>query len=193
VQAGLLQTYKNTAQSRGYGAWLIAVVLFVFYILIYFGEVFTPVAHAIGLGGKWNLYGLLYTLAILIGGIFFLRRHGNSRYHRVRTISVMFVQTIFAFSIPWIMELMETKGFIFSLFWPLKIDYFYPSYILPVIVYAFLGSLIIVPVLTFLYGKRWYCSWVCGCGGLAETAGEPFRHLSNKKLWSSHLSQQRLS
>jgi polyferredoxin len=35
-------------------------------------------------------------------------------------------------------------------------------------------------VLTYFYGKRWYCSWVCGCGGLAETAGDPFRHLSDK-------------
>ncbi len=45
------------------------------------------------------------------------------------------------------------------------------------------GILMIVlvsPVLTYLYGKRWYCSWVCGCGGLAETAGDPFRHLSDK-------------
>jgi polyferredoxin len=38
---------------------------------------------------------------------------------------------------------------------------------------------IISPILTYFYGKRWYCSWVCGCGGLAETAGDPFRHLSN--------------
>jgi polyferredoxin len=39
---------------------------------------------------------------------------------------------------------------------------------------------IISPILTYFYGKRWYCSWVCGCGGLAETAGDSFRHLSNK-------------
>jgi polyferredoxin len=37
-------------------------------------------------------------------------------------------------------------------------------------------------VLTYFYGKRWYCSWVCGCGGLAETAGDSFRHLSSKKV-----------
>jgi polyferredoxin len=37
---------------------------------------------------------------------------------------------------------------------------------------------IISPILTYFYGKRWYCSWVCGCGGLAETAGDSFRHLS---------------
>jgi polyferredoxin len=36
------------------------------------------------------------------------------------------------------------------------------------------------PVLTYFYGKRWYCSWVCGCGALAETAGDGFRHLSSK-------------
>jgi polyferredoxin len=37
---------------------------------------------------------------------------------------------------------------------------------------------IISPILTYFYGKRWYCSWVCGCGGLAETAGDSFRQLS---------------
>ena len=39
-----------------------------------------------------------------------------------------------------------------------------------------------VPVLTYFYGKRWYCSWVCGCGGLAETLGDPFRQLSDKSV-----------
>ena len=42
--------------------------------------------------------------------------------------------------------------------------------------------LLVTPVITYYVGKRWYCSWVCGCGGLAETAGDPFRHLSSKKL-----------
>ena len=39
-----------------------------------------------------------------------------------------------------------------------------------------------VPVLTYFYGKRWYCSWVCGCGGLAETLGDPYRQLSDKRV-----------
>src|SRR5690606_33461276 len=30
-----------------------------------------------------------------------------------------------------------------------------------------------VPILVYFFGKRWYCSWVCGCGGLAETVGDP--------------------
>jgi polyferredoxin len=44
--------------------------------------------------------------------------------------------------------------------------------------------LIGVPVFTYFFGKRWYCSWVCGCGGLAETVGDPFRQLSDKSLKS---------
>ena len=42
--------------------------------------------------------------------------------------------------------------------------------------------LIVTPFLSYLVGKRWYCSWICGCGGLAETAGDSFRQLSSKKL-----------
>jgi len=46
-------------------------------------------------------------------------------------------------------------------------------------------TLVIVPVMVYFFGKRWYCSWVCGCGGLAETLGDPYRHLSDKsvKAW----------
>lgn len=36
--------------------------------------------------------------------------------------------------------------------------------------------------MVYFYGKRWYCSWVCGCGGLAETLGDPYRQLSDKSL-----------
>jgi polyferredoxin len=36
--------------------------------------------------------------------------------------------------------------------------------------------------MAYFFGKRWYCSWVCGCGGLAETLGDPFRQLSDKSL-----------
>ena len=50
------------------------------------------------------------------------------------------------------------------------------------LIFGILMIFFISPILTYLYGKRWYCSWVCGCGGLAETAGDPFRHLSDKRL-----------
>jgi polyferredoxin len=38
---------------------------------------------------------------------------------------------------------------------------------------------VILPVLVLFQGKR-YCSWICGCGGLAETFGDQWRHLAPK-------------
>jgi hypothetical protein len=184
MQQGLFSTYLKSHATRGPIAWVISVVLFAFYLILYYTETFTQVAIHLHLGDKWNLYGLLYTLSVLIGGVFFLKKHGHTPYQRTRTLSLMGVQLILGFSIPALMEFFHTKSFWFSYFWPLKIEYFYPDYILhhplPVILYIFLGSLVGVPLITFFWGKRWYCSWVCGCGGLAETAGDPFRHLSNR-------------
>jgi polyferredoxin len=186
MQVGLLNTFQKNARARGYWAWILSGLLFLFYILFYFTAIPDSWANLVGLESKWNLYGTLYTLAIVIGGIYFLTRHGNSRYQKIRTISLMFSQIVFAYSIPLVMEIFETKGFVFSIFWPLKMDYFYPQNILEypilLIVYAFITALIAVPLMTLFFGKRWYCSWVCGCGGLAETAGEPFRHLSDKRV-----------
>jgi polyferredoxin len=50
--------------------------------------------------------------------------------------------------------------------------------------FGIISIFVISPILTYKYGKRWYCSWVCGCGGLAETAGDAFRQLSSKTLAS---------
>jgi polyferredoxin len=40
------------------------------------------------------------------------------------------------------------------------------------------SAFVIAPLAAYFLGKRWYCSWVCGCGGLANTAGDPWRHLT---------------
>lgn len=50
------------------------------------------------------------------------------------------------------------------------------------LVWGIIGFALLTPVLTYFLGKRWYCSWICGCGGLAETAGDSFRHLSSKSI-----------
>jgi polyferredoxin len=52
------------------------------------------------------------------------------------------------------------------------------------LIFGILSIFVITPILTYKYGKRWYCSWVCGCGGLAETAGDPFRHLSDNSVFA---------
>ncbi len=57
------------------------------------------------------------------------------------------------------------------------------------LIFGVISIFIITPILTYKYGKRWYCFWVCGCGGLAETAGDPFRHLRNKSLFAWKLER----
>jgi polyferredoxin len=199
LQAGLIHTYRQPASNRSALAWGLSFLLFAAYVLLYFGGnpqrgfAADPVedwARALGLDGKWTLYGLVYTLAMVVGGACVLRRHGNSPYQRVRTITVVVVQVVFAFATPIVLKVFGRHEYYFSYFWPLKIEYFYPSVILQhpflIVAWSFLGSLVAFPLTAFFLGKRFYCSWVCGCGGLANTAGEPFRHLSDKspRAWS---------
>jgi polyferredoxin len=44
---------------------------------------------------------------------------------------------------------------------------------------AFIVTFVVIPVAVRYHGKR-FCSWICGCGGLAETLGDRWRHLSPK-------------
>lgn len=178
--------WTASLDDRGWPAWLLAIGLATFYLLLYYTEVFTRLLPRSldGKADKWTLYGILYTLAIVWGGVNFIRRNGRSRYQVIRTGVVILVQVVVALAIPTLMRFLGGKEFYFSYLWPLKIEYFYPqvifSYPLPFVFYSFLGSLLVVPLLAVLFGKRFYCSWVCGCGGLANTFGDRWRHLSLK-------------
>src|SRR5690606_20979055 len=110
----------------------------------------------------------------------------------LRTASGMFFQLSFAFLIPEILVLMNMRcydfknicPFDYTFFFVYRLDQFRGSGALGriLLVWGILLVILGVPLLTYFYGKRWYCSWVCGCGGLAETAGDPYRHLSDKRL-----------
>ncbi len=144
---------------------------------------------------QWFVYGTLYTIAIFAFGIKFIWKYRHNRYEKLRTISVMFFQTSFAFLIPEFMARLNSESFKLPYYdlkniWPLnyynfeqyRVDEFISAGTVGLILLGFgiVSIFIITPILTYKYGKRWYCSWVCGCGGLAETAGDPFRHLSDK-------------
>jgi len=155
---------------------------------------------------QWFVYGTLYTIAILAFGYKFILKYRHNRYQQIRTVSVMFFQLGFAFLIPEFMYVMNNDLPYYDLksIWPLNYYIFDEWSVkaflsngnigLALILFGVLSIFVITPILTYKYGKRWYCSWVCGCGGLAETAGDSFRHLSSKKLsawklerWLIHL------
>ena len=139
---------------------------------------------------KWTLYGVIYTTAIVGGGVYMLKKYAHNPYQVIRVAVIMGVQVIFAFSLPILLGANGYKDYYFSYFWPLKIEYLYPQNLLSMplfmALYGVLGAMILVPVLGAFFGKRWYCAWVCGCGGLANTFGEPWRQLSNKsqRAWT---------
>lgn len=166
---------------------------------------FDPLSKALSgnPASQWFVYGALYTLAILIFGIKFIWKYRHNSYEIIRTISVMLFQTAFAFLIPEAMARLNGSTVLnggslpyydLKNIWPLNYynfdQYRINEFIsagnigLALLIFGILSILVITPILTYFYGKRWYCSWVCGCGGLAETAGDPFRHLSDKSLFA---------
>lgn len=182
AQQGLMSTYRQPWRTRGLLGWLMSLSLIGLYVVLYQTSWLDGPSQALGLQNKWYLYGLLYTVAVTGGAIAYLRKHGNSRYNRLRMAANVGVQLVFGFTIPFTMKILQGWDFYFSYFWPLKIEYLYPSTLqsMPtyIAVYTVIGSTVVAPLLAVFTGKRWYCSWVCGCGALANTFGDPWRHLT---------------
>jgi ferredoxin-type protein NapH len=194
--------FFSSLKALGWIGITLGVILTIFYVIIYFyPEYITnwvilvdPLSRFLngGEASHWFLYGVLYTLAILVMGVRMFLKYKGNRIQVIRTISVMFFQLGFAFLIPEILYALNKPGYDFKNIWPLDYDFFYGyniesltasgSFGWFILFWGIMLVIIAVPLLTFFLGKRWYCSWVCGCGGLAETMGDPFRHLSDKSL-----------
>jgi len=206
----------KSISSRGYLAWIAGIALTGFYIVLYFFAellglgidgaantgviaLFDPLSRILSgnAASQWFVYGTLYTIAIIAFGVKFIRKYKHNRYEQLRTLSVMFFQTAFAFMIPELMARLNSDDFSLPYndlknMWPLnyyafdqwRIDQFINAETIGLVflIFGILSIFVVSPILTYKYGKRWYCSWVCGCGGLAETAGDSFRQLSDKSM-----------
>ena len=71
----------------------------------------------------------------------------------------------------------RSYGLIYA--WPLFFFTFFDAPHQIWIVWGAVLSFLVIPLLVLFHGKR-YCSWICGCGGLAETLGDRWRHLAPK-------------
>jgi thioredoxin reductase/polyferredoxin len=147
-------------------------------------------------------YTVLYTALMTIFGLRALKRWGLDRRDRFqiwRFTSLLGFQWIFFFIVPeflfqWAVEYQwvgaalaenpqfadqawRSYGIVYA--WPLFFyTWFYDPHIIWV-VWGVLLTFVLIPLLVLLHGKR-YCSWICGCGGLAETLGDQWRHLAPK-------------
>ena len=194
--------YHKSATNRGWIAWLVLVYLVVFYLLLYFMPdyvvnwtyILDPISNALNGGdaSQWFVYGFLYCVIMVVMAVRMYIKYRHNKYQIIRTTSVLFFQIVFAFLIPEIMASLNMPGYDFKNAFPLDYDFFFEWNIknltesgaigLFILVWGTILTIIIVPLMVYFFGKRWYCSWVCGCGGLAETLGDPYRQHSDKSL-----------
>lgn len=160
-------------------------------------------------------YDVLYTVVMTVFGLQALKRWGLDRKDKFqiwRYASLLGFQWIFFFIIPeflfewaikyqWVgarlahdptfaEQAWRSYGIVYA--WPL---FFYtfigdPSKIW--VVWGALLAFVIIPLFVLWNGKR-YCSWICGCGGLAETLGDRWRHLAPKGKSSKRWERMNLA
>lgn len=141
------------------------------------------------------LYSLLYTIIMIVFGYqALIRWRGvakNKRYQTWRYISLLSFQVSFFLGVNIIgVGALGTKYawrawglyqpfplFFNTFFWwypgdPVGIKYFF-------IGAGLIGTFLFMPFMARYHGKR-FCTWICGCGGLAETLGDRWRHLAAK-------------
>ncbi len=151
----------------------------------------------------WSFwYTVLYTSLMTVFGLRALKRWGLERKDRFqvwRYTSLLSFQWVMFFLVPeflfqWAVKYQwvgtqlandptfadqawRSYGVVYA--WPL---FFYSFFYQPHQVWVVWGVLltcVVIPLLVVFQGKR-YCSWICGCGGLAETFGDRWRHLAPK-------------
>jgi ferredoxin-type protein NapH len=194
--------YHSSLTNRGWVAWIVLVYLVSIYLFLYFAPQY--LANAVLLvepfkvflngnpAGQWFLYGFIYCVAMTLMAVRMYVKYRHNKYQIIRTTVVLFFQIAFAFIIPEILVRFNMPYYDFKNAWPLDYDFFFKWNIDSLMAAGNMGvfmlfwgtllTLVIVPVMVYFYGKRWYCSWVCGCGGLAETLGDPYRQNSDKSM-----------
>lgn len=189
-------------------AGLIAFYILLYWFPWYIAEwtiLVDPIAQLFKSNGQashWFLYGFMYCYIMTLMGIRMLIKYRHNSYQIIRTISVWFFQIVFAFTLPEILASLNGGWAWVDLknMWPLDYDFFNNGGLISYatestsvmvnggglgigfLIWGIVLFVIGVPILVYFFGKRWYCSWVCGCGGLAETMGDSFRHLSDNSL-----------
>lgn len=145
------------------------------------------------------LYSLLYTLVMIVFGYFALMRWRakakQPQYQTYRYISLLAFQLGFflivnvvgvhALSVKYAWRawgLYQPFPLFFNtFFWWYPEDPFWLKFFF--VVGGLIGTVGLIPWLSRNHGKR-FCTWICGCGGLAETLGDRWRHLSPKGVRS---------
>jgi len=188
---------------------ILAGSFIVVYLLYAWKKAFFPFTHyAMGISDLPGVfknpsfwYSLLYTVLMIIFGVKAALRwkKGQNGTHQVmrftsliifQLLSFILIECLFAVFLPgdvwW-------RAYAINNPFPLLFDSFYNmSGVSPtdlkwmIVALGFVMTFVVIPLFVRRHGKR-FCTWVCGCGGLAETLGDTWRHLSPKGKRSRQL------
>lgn len=147
-------------------------------------------------------YTVLYCVVMTVFGIQAMKRWGFDRkdkFQIARYCTLIGVQWLLFFILPefvwhslatWFGASEATaRGYLaygLAYPWPLYLESFNKGWgqapdaqSLFWVVWGIFLTFVVIPIVVVFHGKR-FCSWVCGCGGLAETLGDRWRHLAPK-------------
>jgi NosR/NirI family nitrous oxide reductase transcriptional regulator len=139
-------------------------------------------------GGFWGT--VAYSIMITFFAVLAIRKY-RSPIQTKRYLSLIFFQAFFLFSVPELIGPFIIEGgegwrlYSLSVPWPLwtgaltHLDYSSgtPQPFTPWIIAGAVTTFVAIPLWVRFQGER-FCSWLCGCGGLAETLGDQWRHLA---------------
>ncbi|THB63116.1 MAG: 4Fe-4S binding protein, partial [Desulfovibrio sp.] len=129
--------------------------------------------------------GAVYSALVLVFGLGCLRKYRGDPFQRKRYIVVIISQVLLLWIIPEIVFqgilaladgwrsyglVIPAPLYVWNFKDPMSANLFWLVWFT---VFSFIG----VPLYSKFTGKM-YCSWVCGCGCLAETFGDRWRHLA---------------
>lgn len=128
-------------------------------------------------GSFWG--SVVYSLMITFFGLLAIKKY-KSPVQTKRYTSLIIFQLVFLFGIPELIAplFIEKYWGIYSLTvpWPLSIWSIIHGET-GWMVLGVLSTFVFMPLFVRYHGER-FCSWACGCGGLAETLGDRWRHLA---------------
>lgn len=119
-------------------------------------------------------FAYFFSALIIITALAAYRRH-ESKYARTMFLTIIAVQTLFCLVIPyWVLN----KSMALNATWP-----YFPELLWTMgglAAWYYIISFIFVPVVVYFYGRRAWCSFICGTGALAETLGDSYRTVGKK-------------
>ena len=142
-----------------------------------------------------DFYPILYSLLVVGFGVKAMHKYAyvyNDKSQIKRYLSLMFFQVVFFTVLPlFVIHSGGAWGLVYV--WPLSLkpadwaDWvstkeFYVAWVLFI-------TLVALPLSVWMRGKS-YCTWICGCGALAETVGDRWRHFSPKGKANSAREKQ---